>query len=178
MDERIPEAKNLELRGIDHPPYLSDCNATIGATEEFLTGMRHYYVDDRLIATLMFTDIVGATEAAARMGDRRWREVLARHHDAVRHELRQFRGREIDTTGDAFFAAFDGPARAVRCACAIGEALRPLGLEMRAGVHTGECELMGDKVGVIAVHVGARIAARAAAGEVIVSRMVKDLVSG
>lgn len=178
MAERIPGAKYIELQGIDHLPYLSDSDAITGATEEFLTGMRHHDVDDRVLATVLFTDIVGATETAARLGDRRWRDMLARHHDAVRHELLQFRGREIDTAGDGFFAAFDGPARAVRCACAIGDALRPLGLEMRAGVHTGECEVMGDKVGGIAVHVGARIAARAAAGEVLVSRMVKDLVSG
>ena len=178
MAERIPGAKYIELQGIDHLPYLSDSEGITGAIEEFLTGMRHHDVDDRVLATVLFTDIVGATETAARLGDRRWRDVLARHHDAVRRELRQFRGREIDTAGDGFFAAFDGPARAVRCACAIGDALRPLGLEMRAGVHTGECEVMGDKVGGIAVHIGARIAARAAAGEVLVSRMVKDLVSG
>jgi class 3 adenylate cyclase len=127
---------------------------------------------------VLFTDIVGATETAARLGDRRWRDVLGRHHDSVRRELRQFRGREIDTAGDGFFAAFDGPARAVRCACAVVDAVRPLGLQIRAGVHTGECEVMGDKVGGIAVHIGARIAARAAAGEVLVSSMVKDLVSG
>lgn len=178
MAERIPGAKYIELQGIDHLPYLSDSEIITGAIEEFLTGMRHHDVDDRVLATVLFTDIVGATETAARLGDRRWRDVLARHHDVVRRELRQFRGREIDTAGDGFFAAFDGPARAVRCACAIGDALRPLGLEMRAGVHTGECEVMGDKVGGIAVHIGARIAARAAAGEVLVSRMVKDLVSG
>lgn len=176
--ERIPAAKYVELQGIDHVPYLSDSEVITGAIEEFLTGMRHHDVDDRVLTTVLFTDIVGATETAARLGDRGWRDVLARHHDAVRRELRQFRGREIDTAGDGFFAAFDGPARAVRCACAIGDALRPLGLEMRAGVHTGECEVMGDKVSGIAVHVGARIAGRAAAGEVLVSRMVKDLVSG
>ena len=140
--------------------------------------MRHHDVDDRVLATVLFTDIVGATETAARLGDERWRHVLTRHHDAVRRELQRFRGREIDTAGDGFFAAFDGPARAVRCACAIGDAVRPLGLELRAGVHTGECEVIGNKVGGIAVHIGARIAACAAAGEVFVSSTVKDLVAG
>ena len=178
MAERIPGAKYVELQGIDHIPYLSDGEVILGAIEEFLTGMRHHDVDDRVLATVLFTDIVGATETAARLGDRRWRDILGRHHDSVRRELRQFRGREIDTAGDGFFAAFDGPARAVRCACAVVDALRPLGLQIRAGVHTGECEVMGDKVGGIAVHIGARIAARAAAGEVLVSSMVKDLVSG
>ncbi len=166
------------MHGVDHLPYLSDSENITGAIEEFLTGVRHHEVDDRVLATVMFTDIVGATETAARLGDKAWRELLTRHHDAVRGELQRFRGREIDTAGDGFFAAFDGPARAVRCACAVGDAVRPLGIELRAGVHTGECEVMGDKYGGIAVHIGARIAACAAAGEVLVSRTVKDLVSG
>ena len=178
MAERIPGARYIELQGIDHLPYLSDSEAITGAIEEFLTGMRHHEVDDRVLASVLFTDIVGATETAARLGDKGWRDLLSRHHDAVRHELQRFRGREIDTAGDGFFAAFDGPARAVRCACAIGDAVRPLGLALRAGVHTGECEVIGDKFGGIAVHIGARIAACASAGEVLVSRMVKDLVSG
>ena len=178
MAERIPGAKFIELQGVDHIPYLSDGEAITGAVEEFLTGMRHHNVDDRVLATVLFTDIVRATETAARLGDRRWGELLARHHEAVRRELQRFRGREIDTAGDGFFATFDGPARAVRCACAIGDALRPLGLEVRAGLHTGECEMIGDKVGGIAVHIGARIAACAVAGEVLVSGVVKDLVSG
>ncbi len=178
MAERIPRAKYIELQGIDHLPYLSDSEAITGAIEEFLTGMRHHEVDDRVLASVLFTDIVGATETAASLGDKGWRDLLSRHHEAVRHELQRFRGREIDTAGDGFFAAFDGPARAVRCACAIGDAVRPLGLALRAGVHTGECEVIGDKFGGIAVHIGARIAACASAGEVLVSRMVKDLVSG
>ncbi len=178
MAQRIAGAKYIELHGVDHLPYLSDSENITGAIEEFLTGVRHHQIDDRVLATVMFTDIVRATETAARLGDKAWRELLARHHDAVRGELQRFRGREIDTAGDGFFAAFDGPARAVRCACAVGDAVRPLGIELRAGVHTGECEVMGDKYGGIAVHIGARIAACAAAGEVLVSRTVKDLVSG
>ena len=178
MAERIPNAKFVELQGVDHVPYLSDSENITGAIEEFLTGVRHHQIDDHVLATVMFTDIVGATETAARLGDKAWRKLLTRHHDVVRGELQRFRGREIDTAGDGFFAAFDGPARAVRCACAVGDAVRLLGIELRAGVHTGECEVMGDKYGGIAVHIGARIAACAAAGEVLVSRTVRDQVSG
>ena len=178
LAERIAGAKYIELHGVDHLPYLSDSENITNAIEEFLTGVRHHEVDDRVLATVMFTDIVGATETAARLGDKAWRALLTRHHDAVRSELQRYRGREIDTAGDSFFAAFDGPARAVRCACAVGDAVRPLGIELRAGVHTGECEVMGDKYGGIAVHIGVRIAACAAAGEVPVSRTVRDLVSG
>ncbi len=178
MAERIPGARYVEMQGVDHLPYLDNGDVIVRAIGEFLTGMPHHDTDNRVLATILFTDIVGATESAARLGDARWRDLLARHHDAVRRELQRYRGREIDTAGDGFFAAFDGPARAVRCACAIRDALRPLGLELRAGLHTGECEVIDGKPGGIAVHVGARIAARAAAGEVLVSRMVKDLVSG
>ncbi len=174
----IPGATFIELQGIDHVPWLSDSENITGHIEEFLTGMHHHDVDDRILATVLFTDIAGATETAARLGDKRWRELLAQHHVAVRHELQRFRGREVDTAGDGFFATFDGLARAVRCACAVSDAMRPLGIELRAGVHTGECEVMGDKVGGIAVHIGARITACAEAGEVLVSRTVKDLVSG
>ena len=178
MAQRIAGATFLELQGVDHVPWGCDSEVITGHIEEFLTGMRHHDVDDRILATVLFTDIVGATETAARLGDKRWRELLSNHHETVRRELQRFRGREIDTAGDGFFAAFDGPARAVRCACAVGEAVRPLGLELRAGVHTGECEVMDDKYGGIAVHIGARIAANAAPGEVLVSRTVKDLVAG
>jgi len=131
-----------------------------------------------VLATVLFTDIVGATERASRVGDRNWHDLLDSHHALVRRELERFRGREIDTAGDGFLATFDGPARAVRCACSISEAVRALGLEIRAGLHTGECELMGDKLGGIAVHTGARVAAEANAGEVLVSSTVKDLVAG
>jgi class 3 adenylate cyclase len=127
---------------------------------------------------VLFTDIVGATEKAASLGDHRWRELLNNHHAVVRRNLVRFRGREIDTAGDGFFATFDGPARAVQCACAVADAVQPLGLEIRAGVHTGECEVMDAKMGGIAVHIGARIAAIASAGEVLVSSTVKDLVAG
>ncbi len=127
---------------------------------------------------MLFTDIVGSTEKAAALGDRRWREVLDKHHVAIRNNLARFRGHEVKTTGDGILATFDGPARGVRCACAIAEEIRPLGIEVRAGLHTGECEMMGDDVGGIAVHIGARVAALAGAGEVLVSNTVKDLVAG
>ena len=131
-----------------------------------------------MLATVLFTDIVGSTDRAIELGDRAWRELLERHHALVRRELVRFRGREIDTAGDGFFAAFDGPARAIRCACAIVDGLRELGLEVRAGLHTGECEVADGKVAGIAVHTGARVAAHAGPGEVVVSSTVKDLVAG
>jgi class 3 adenylate cyclase len=132
-----------------------------------------------VLATVLFTDIVGSTERAVELGDRRWRDALEQHHAIVRRELQRFHGREVDTAGDGFFAAFDGPARAIRCACAIRDGVRGLGLEIRAGLHTGECELTADgKVGGIAVHTGARVTGPAGPGEVLVSRTVKDLVSG
>ena len=131
-----------------------------------------------MLATVLFTDIVEATRRTAEIGDRRWRDVLQAHHATVRAALGRFRGREIDTAGDGFLASFDGPARAVRAGCAIAENVRRLGLEIRAGVHTGECEVMGDKLGGIAVHIGARVAALAQGGDVLVSGTVKDLVAG
>ena len=131
-----------------------------------------------MLATVLFTDIVGSTAKAAELGDRRWRELLQQHHAAIRSELARFRGHEIDTAGDGFFASFDGPARAIRCACAISQSVRRVGLELRAGLHTGECELLDDKVAGIAVSIGARVAAQAAPGEVLVSQTVKDLVAG
>ena len=178
MAGQIPGAKLVELPGADHLPYLSDADAILDEIEEFLTGARHSPEVDRVLATVLFTDIVGATESAAKLGDRRWHDLVDSHHALVRCELVRFRGREIDTAGDGFFATFDGPARAVRCACAISDAVRSLGIEIRAGLHTGECEVMGDKVGGIAVHIGARISAHANAGEVLVSNTVKDLVAG
>jgi class 3 adenylate cyclase len=146
--------------------------------EEFLTGSRSSVPVDRVLATVLFTDIVGSTELAAALGDQRWRDLLDRHHGTVRRNLERFRGHEIKTTGDGFLATFDGPARAVRCACAIAEDIRSLGIEVRAGLHTGECEIIGDDVGGIAVHIGARVAAIAGASEVLVSGTVKDLVAG
>lgn len=176
--ERVPGAKYVELDGVDHWPWLGDADAVIEEIEEFLTGTRAPMVPHRVLATVLFTDIVASTERAAEVGDRRWREVLEDHHALVRGELARFRGREIDTSGDGFFAIFDGPARAVRCAWAITKAVGSIGLEIRAGLHTGECELIGEKVGGIAVHTCARVAAMAAPGEVLVSRTVKDLVAG
>ena len=178
MAERIPGAKYVELPGKDHLPWLMDGEAILDEVEEFLTGVRHGSEPDRVLATVLFTDIVGATERAAALGDRRWRDLLDAHHGLVRRELAQFRGREIDTAGDSFLATFDGPARGIRCACAIRDGAQQLGLEIRAGLHTGECELIGDKVSGIAVHIGARVAALAGPNEVLVSSTVKDLVAG
>ena len=178
MAERIPGARLVELPGTDHLPWLSHADVVLGEIEEFLTGVRHAVEPNRVLATVLFTDIVGATERAAALGDRRWRDLLDGHNVVVRRELARYRGREIKTAGDGFFAAFDGPARAVRCACAISKGIQSLGLEVRAGLHTGECEIMGDDRGGIAVHIGARIAALAAPGEVLASSTVKDLVAG
>ncbi|MBI4591128.1 MAG: adenylate/guanylate cyclase domain-containing protein [Candidatus Rokubacteria bacterium] len=176
--ERIPGAKYVELPGDDHVPSAGDADTLLDEIEEFLTGVRHGPEPDRVLATVLFTDIVGATERAAELGDRRWRELIARHHALVRKQLERYHGREIDTAGDGFLAAFDGPARAIRCAGAIGDAVGPLGIRIRAGLHTGECEVIGGKLGGIAVHIGARVAALAAPDEVLVSSTVKDLVAG
>jgi class 3 adenylate cyclase len=132
----------------------------------------------RVLATVLFTDIVGSTAKAAELGDARWRDLLGEHHSLIRRQLTRFRGTELDTAGDGFFASFDGPARAIRCACAISEGVKELGLDVRAGLHTGECEMLDEKVGGIAVHIGARVAKEAGPGEVLVSSTVKDLVSG
>ncbi|MBI2155204.1 MAG: adenylate/guanylate cyclase domain-containing protein [Candidatus Rokubacteria bacterium] len=177
MAEHIVGANLVELPGIDHTPYV-DGDPILDEVEEFLTGVRHRAEPDRVLATVLFTDIVGSTERAAELGDRGWRDLLQSHHALVRRELARFRGREIDTAGDGFLATFDGPARAIRCAGAISDAVRQLGIEIRAGLHTGECEIMGDRIGGIAVHIGARVAAMAAPGEVLVSSTVKDLVAG
>jgi len=174
---RIPGARFVELPGDDHFPSI-DGDQILDEVEEFLTGVRRAAEPDRVLATVLFTDIVGSTERAATLGDRAWIELREAHHAIVRRELGQFRGREVDTAGDGFLATFDGPARAIRCAGAVAEAVRELGLEVRAGVHTGEVELTGDKVGGIAVHIGARVAARAEPGEVLVSSTVRDLVAG
>jgi pimeloyl-ACP methyl ester carboxylesterase len=178
LAEHIPGAKYVELPGIDHLPYVGEADATLDEIEEFLTGVRHTPEPDRVLATVMFTDIVGSTQQAIAVGDRRWLDTLARHDAVVRQELVRHRGREVKTTGDGFLATFDGPARAVRCASAIVQAVRPLGLEVRAGVHTGECELVGDDVGGIAVHIGQRVSALAGPGEVLASSTVRDLVAG
>lgn len=176
---RIPGARFAELPGNDHFFYVGDNAGEIcDLIEEFLTGARSPDPVDRVLATVMFTDIVKSTETAATLGDLRWRDLLTAHNAVIRHNIERFRGREIKTTGDGFLATFDGPARGVRCACAIAQEVKQLGIEIRAGLHTGECELMDDDVGGIAVHVGARIMAHAGASEVIVSSTVKDLVAG
>jgi class 3 adenylate cyclase len=178
LAEEIKGARFVELHGPDHVPWLSDANVVVDEIEELLTGVRQSAETDRVLATVLFTDIVAATEKAERLGDRAWHDLLDRHHALIRRQLGIFRGREIDTAGDGFLAAFDGPARAVRCACAISDNVRSLGIEIRAGLHTGECEIIGQKLGGIAVHIGARVAANAEAGEVLVSSTVKDLVAG
>jgi pimeloyl-ACP methyl ester carboxylesterase len=175
---QIPGARFLELPGDDHIPWVGDADRLLDEVEEFLTGTRPLRDHDRVLSTVLFTDIVGSTERARELGDRRWSELVTAHHARVRQELGRFRGREIDAVGDGFFASFDGPARAIRAACAIRDEVRELGLEIRAGLHTGECELMREKIGGIAVHTGARVAAAAGPGEVLVSSTVRDLVAG
>jgi class 3 adenylate cyclase len=168
----------VELPGIDHVPWAGDADAVVGETEEFLTGARTIAEPDRVLATVMFTDIVGSTQKAAELGDARWRELLAAHHEAVRRELERFKGREVKTLGDGYLATFDGPARAIRCGAAIAEAARASDLEVRIGLHSGEVEVMDEDVGGIAVHIAARVGALAGAGEVLVTSTVKDLVAG
>ena len=178
MAERIPGATLVELPGDDHLPFVGDQDEILDEIEEFLTGIRPSPAPDRVLATVLFTDIVGSTMRAAELGDRRWRDLLETHHAVVRKELERWQGREVDTAGDGFLATFDGPARAIRCACAIRDAVTGLGLEIRAGLHCGEVEIVGDDVAGIAVHTGARVAALADANEVLVSSTVRDLVAG
>jgi class 3 adenylate cyclase/pimeloyl-ACP methyl ester carboxylesterase len=180
MARHIKGAKYVELPGIEHVAWFGDSNSILGEIESFLTGQRRNIESDsdRVLATILFTDIVEATNRLVELGDRGWKELLTQHHSLVRDQLARHRGREIDTAGDGFLAAFDGPARAVRCGRAIVDAVRKLGIHVRAGVHTGECEVIGEKLGGIAVHIGARIGAMAAPDEVLVSRTVSDLVAG
>jgi class 3 adenylate cyclase len=178
LAEHIRGARYVELPGGDHFVAAGDPEPLADEIEEFLTGAARVREPDRVLATVLFTDIVGSTEQAGRLGDRRWRDLLAGHDELVRRQLTRFGGREVKTVGDGFLATFDGPARAVRCACAARDAVRRLGIELRAGVHTGECEVIGTDVGGIAVHIGARVAAAAAPGEVLVSSTVRDLVVG
>ncbi|MEA2675670.1 MAG: hypothetical protein QOI92_2862 [Chloroflexota bacterium] len=178
LAEHIPGARLVRLPGVDNFLWAGDQTEMVGQIQEFVTGQRATEEPDRQLATVLFTDIVGSTERAAALGDRRWRELLEEHHAIVRGELRRFRGREIDTAGDGFLATFDGPARGIRCALAIGTALGPLGIEIRAGLHTGEIELMGSSIGGIAVHIAARVSAMAGTGEVLVTRTVTELVAG
>jgi class 3 adenylate cyclase len=175
---QIPGAKYVELSGDEHLIWAGDVDEVVDEVEEFLTGSRPVHEPDRVLATVLFTDIVGSTQTAHELGDRRWRELLEQHHVVVRRALERFQGREVDTAGDGFLATFDGPARAIRCAREIADGLRDVGLEVRAGLHTGECELLGDKVAGVAVHTGARVASLAQPGELLVSSTVKDLVAG
>jgi pimeloyl-ACP methyl ester carboxylesterase/class 3 adenylate cyclase len=183
LAEEIPGAELVVLPGDSHA-WFAECAEPIAENvERFLTGIwdRGEWdapESERVLATILFTDIVGSTAKAVELGDRAWRELVSEHHVRVRRQLTRFRGVELDTAGDGFFARFDGPARAIRCARAVGDSVRDLGLELRAGVHTGECEVIDGKVGGIAVHIGARVAAEAEAGEVCVSQTVKDLVAG
>jgi pimeloyl-ACP methyl ester carboxylesterase len=174
----IQTSRFVELPGIDHYPWYGDASSVIAAIESFVKSIVEEAEFERVLATVLFTDIVGSTQRASDLGDRLWRELIERHHAVIRAHLSRFRGRELDTAGDGFLASFDGPARAIRCARAVTEAVRELGIEVRAGLHTGECELLGDKLGGISVHIGARVAALAQPGEVLVSSTVKDLVAG
>ena len=178
LAEQIPAARYVELAGSDHLPWVGDQDALLDEVEEFLVGSRRAYEPERALATVLFTDVVGSTERAARLGDRRWRDLLERHDATVRRQLGIHRGREVKTMGDGFLATFDGPARAIRCAGAIRDALGELDIEVRAGIHTGEVELIGDDVGGMAVNIGARIGALAGPSEILVSSTVRELVVG
>jgi class 3 adenylate cyclase len=173
-----PAARYVELDGRDHVPWGDRSDEILAEIREFLTGTREAAVPDTVLATVLFTDIVASTEHATRLGDRRWRELLELHNERIRRELARHRGNELDTTGDGFLASFDGPARAIRCAAAALGSVRDLGVELRAGLHTGECEVINGKLGGIALHIGARVAAMADPGEVLVSSTVRDLVAG
>jgi class 3 adenylate cyclase len=179
LARRIPRARFVELEGDDWPIWAGEQTVLFDEVESFVRGIKADEATlDRVLATILFTDIVRSTARAAELGDRRWAELLEGHHRQVRAILSRYRGREIDTAGDGFLATFDGPARAIRCGSAITEAVRTLGLEVRAGIHTGEIELANDGIRGVAVHIGARIAAMAQASEVLISSTVKDLVAG
>ena len=178
MAERVPGARFVEFAGEDHLPWTQDVEPVLAEIETFLTGSRRIEEADRVLATVMFADIVDSTARAARIGDRAWTNELQQFYGIARRQLERYRGREIDTAGDGYFATFDGPARAVRCAQTIAREVSQLGLTVRAGLHTGEVEIVGQKIGGIAVHIGARVASHAGPGEVVVSNTVKDLVAG
>jgi class 3 adenylate cyclase/pimeloyl-ACP methyl ester carboxylesterase len=182
LADHVPGARLVELPGADFVPYLGDQEPLFAELEAFLAeaseGRQWQMEPDRVLATVLFTDIIGSTERAASIGDRAWSELLHQHHDLVRRQLVLFRGKEVDTAGDGFLASFDGPARAIRCGCAIADQMPELGLQVRVGLHTGECELVDGKVAGIAVHTGARVASHAKPDEVLVSSTVKDLVAG
>ncbi len=178
LADRIPGARYVELSGADHLPTVGDQDALLDEVEEFLVGSRGAHGVERALATILFTDIVGSTKTAARLGDRRWRDLLERHDATVRNELAVHRGREVKTLGDGFLATFDGPGRAIRCATAIHDELSRSGVEIRSGIHSGEVEAIGEDVGGMAVNIGARVGALAAPGEVLVSSTVRELVVG
>jgi class 3 adenylate cyclase len=178
MAGQIAASKYVELPGDDHLPWVGGQDAILDEVEEFLTGVRRGPDPDRVLATILFTDIIDSTQRASELGDRGWRDLLEQHHRVVRAQLERYRGREIDNAGDGFCASFDGPARAIHCALAIREDLHRIGLDVRAGIHTGECEVLHDKLAGVAIHVAARIAASGSRGEVRVSGTVCDLVAG
>jgi class 3 adenylate cyclase/pimeloyl-ACP methyl ester carboxylesterase len=174
----IPGARVIELPGVDHIPWIGDADSILDEVQEFVTGVRPAPEPDRVLATVLFTDFVSSTARAAAMGDRRWRDVLETYYSVARNQLGRFRGREVKTTGDGVLATFDGPARGIHCACAISDAGRSLGVDTRVGLHTGECELLGEDIAGLAVHIASRVAGLAAPNEVLVSSTVKDLVIG
>ena len=178
LADHIPNAKRVELDGTDHLWFTENTDELVDEIDEFLTGTRTSHDPDRRLATVLFTDIVGSTARAAKLGDTRWRVLLDEHDTIVRQELVRFAGREIDTAGDGFLATFDGPGRAIRCAASIRDALLRIDVSIRAGVHTGEVEVRGERIGGLAVHIGARVAAAADGGEILVSNTVKDLLAG
>jgi len=179
LADRIPGARLVGVPGIAPVVWIENPDAYVAAIEEFLSSVRAEEAElERVLATVLFTDIVGSTAKAADLGDRRWRDLVQRHHATVRGLLGRYRGNEVDTAGDGFFASFDGPARAIRCAEAIVQAVRPLGIEIRAGLHTGECDVIDGKIGGMAVHIGSRVGSLAGPSEILVSQTVKDLVAG
>ncbi len=178
LADRIPGAKYVELPGTDHLAWTGDADAILDEVEEFLTGVRHGPDPDRVLATVLFTDIVESTGHASAIGDRKWVDLLEAHNELAKREIGRFRGRAVKSTGDGVLATFDGPGRAIRCAQAISSRVNDLGIKVRAGLHTGECELLGADIGGIAVHIAARVASLAGADEVFVSSTVKDLVAG
>jgi class 3 adenylate cyclase len=178
LAEQIADAKLVEVPGDDNLICVGDFDPDLEEIEEFLTGARHAPDTDRVLATILFTDIVGSTLRAAELGDKAWKDLLDRHDQAVRRQIERFRGREVNTVGDGFVVTFDGPGRGIACACAIRDAIRAIGIELRCGVHTGEIEVRGNDVAGMAVHIGARIGSLAASGQVLVSATVKDLVVG
>lgn len=178
LAEHISGARLMEVDGGDHFPWVGDTDSILDAVEQFVTGTRRAPQVDRVLTTVLFVDIVDSTRHLSERGDRAWRDLLDRFYDVLRREIDRFKGRETNTTGDGLLATFDGPARGIRCASAMSAEVRRLGIEIRAGLHTGECELVGDSLAGIAVHIGARVAAKATSGEILVSSTVKDLVAG